>query len=192
MALSPGLAVETLAPVRTDDALADEESLVALVKARDADAWASLYDRYYPPLFRYAYARIGSREEAEDVAGQVFLDALKNIDRYEYRGKPVLAWLYRIARNLVIDRLRRLRRATESDSLTADSRNENFEASTVQSLALNEAVNRLTRDQREVVILRFFLDLPTRQIAAVLRKKEAAVYSLQVRAMSALRLDLNR
>ncbi len=192
MALSPGLAVETLAPVRTDDALADEESLVALVKARDADAWASLYDRYYPPLFRYAYARIGSREEAEDVAGQVFLDALKNIDRYEYRGKPVLAWLYRIARNLVIDRLRRLRRATESDSLTADSRNENFEASTVQSLALNEAVNRLTRDQREVVILRFFLDLPTRQIAAVLGKKEAAVYSLQVRAMSALRLDLNR
>ncbi len=122
----------------------------------------------------------------------MFLDALKNIDRYEYRGKPVLAWLYRIARNLVIDRLRRLRRATESDSLTADSRNENFEASIVQSLALNEAVNRLTRDQREVVILRFFLDLPTRQIAAVLGKKEAAVYSLQVRAMSALRLDLNR
>ena len=71
-----------------------EEDLIKRVKERDEDAWARLYDLHYLSLYRYAFARLRSREEAEDIAAQVFLEALRGIDRYTYRGKPMLAWLY--------------------------------------------------------------------------------------------------
>src|SRR5688572_10328707 len=87
-----------------------EEELVASAKAKDGAAWTELYNRHFEQLYRYAYAKLGSREQAEDIAAQVFLNALKSIDQFDYRGKPLLAWLYRIASNLVLQEVRSRRR----------------------------------------------------------------------------------
>jgi RNA polymerase sigma factor (sigma-70 family) len=82
------------------EAFAEDEQLVRLARAHDHATWATLFDRYYPVLCRYAYARLGSNTEAEDVASQTFLKAYEAIGRYEYRERPMLAWLYTICRNL--------------------------------------------------------------------------------------------
>lgn len=69
----------------------EESDSVSRAKSRDSSVWAAWYDRYYGNLYRYAYAKLGRREDAEDLASQVFVEALKNIDRFTYRGRPVLA-----------------------------------------------------------------------------------------------------
>jgi len=165
-----------------------EEDLVRRVKSRDEAAWSELYDLHYPSLYRYAFARLRSREEAEDVAAQVFLEALRGIDRYAYRGRPLLAWLYRIARNLVADQQRLQMRRERASRLAAGA--DTYAPAADESLdtmELLEAISRLTIDQQEVLILRFFMALPARVTAQMLGKNETAVFALQVRAIAALR-----
>jgi RNA polymerase sigma-70 factor (ECF subfamily) len=87
-----------------------ERARVERAKAKDPQVWQAWFDAYYPSLFKYAYLRVRSRAEAEDIVSQVFLEAVEGIRRYEYQGRPIVAWLYRIAHNLIADRLKRERR----------------------------------------------------------------------------------
>ena len=168
-----------------------EAEEVRRAKGRDSAIWSAWYDRYHPSLYRYAYARLGIQAEAEDIAAQVFVEALKGIDSFSYRGRPVLAWLYRIARNLVVDQIRRNTRHQDAwDRLVLPSEPGPSADQAVEALALREAMNRLTGEQREVIILRYFLSLSTREVAALLGKNEVAVFSLQARALAALRRHL--
>ena len=80
---------------------ADEEELARLLRARSVSAWETLFERHFDRIYRYALARLRSRETAEDVAAATFDRALATIDSYAYRGRPALAWLYGIARNVV-------------------------------------------------------------------------------------------
>ena len=86
-------------PARIDHA--DEEELARLLRARSIPAWETLFERHFDRIYRYALARLRSREAAEDVAAATFDRALATIDSYAYRGRPALAWLYGIARNVV-------------------------------------------------------------------------------------------
>lgn len=166
------------------DAEADE---VERAKLREPAVWSAWYDRYFPALYRYALARTNRREDAEDIAAQAFLRALESIDRYDYRGRPVLAWLYRITRNLVADRLRREARrpAVSLDSETAAE--PSGEDLNVRNIELQDALRRLKREHREVLVLRYLVALSNREVAALLGKTETAVYSLQARAAENLR-----
>jgi RNA polymerase sigma-70 factor (ECF subfamily) len=172
---------------------AEEEHEVRLARARDPAVWALWFDRHYDTVYRYAVVRLGSREEAEDVAAQVFLRAFQGIGGYHYRGRPVLAWLYTIARNQVADRLRSYQRRPEVRAIrglqaaTVDGVEERIEL-----IELRRALERLKVEQREVVILRFLVGLPTHDVARLLRKSDSAVHSLQVRAMQTLRRLLSR
>lgn len=172
----------------------DEEELIARAKAGDALAWTAFYDRHYFQLYRYVYSRLRSREEAEDVASQVFVEAIRGIDKFSYRGKPLLAWLYRIASNLVgqsVKQYRRQKAYLERFRLTDDSASTAGCESRLETYDLLDAVSRLTKEQREVIILRFFVSLPMKEVAHVLDKKEAAVFSLQVRGVKSLRRMLS-
>jgi RNA polymerase sigma-70 factor (ECF subfamily) len=165
-----------------------EEDLVRRAKDRDDTAWSELYDLYYPCLYRYAFARLRRREEAEDIAAQAFLEALRGIDGYSYRGKPLLAWLYRIARNLIADQMRH--QVREDRASQRISEREDYAPAADESLEtmeLLEAISKLTIDQQEVLILRFFMSLPAKATAQLLGKNETAVFALQVRAIGALR-----
>jgi RNA polymerase sigma-70 factor, ECF subfamily len=173
-----------------DQLKAREAEEVRLAKAGDAVVWSAWYDRYYPILYRYAYARLGQRQEAEDVAAQTFLRAIEAIGRFRYKGKPVLAWLYRIAGNLVTDRHRRAAKV-EGSSVHHPPVAEDSVDSLLDSIDVRRALERLTDEQRDVLILRFAVGLTSREAAALLGKSEAAIYSLQVRATAALRRFLS-
>jgi len=168
--------------------LEDGEALISALKAGDSQAWGRLFDAYYALLCRYAFARLRSREDAEDVSSQVFVNALEAIQRYQYRNRPLLAWLYTIARNLVSERLRR-RTPQTADAWNAPVATE---IDLAARLDLLNALKALREEQRETVILRFSLGLSIRETAQVMGKSEAAVHSLQVRALQNLRLRVNR
>ena len=147
-----------------------------------------LYDLHYASLYRYAFARLRSREEAEDIASQVFLEALRGIDSFQYRGRPLLAWLYRIARNLIADDIRRKVRRTHAATLSqGDSSYAPAADESLETMELLAAISQLTPDQQEVLIQRFFMALSAKETAQLLGKNETAVFSLQVRAISSLR-----
>ena len=172
---------------RFDVSTRSEAEDVRLAKAGNASVWASWHDEYYPILYRYAYARLGSVHDAEDIASQVFLEAWRGIKGYQERGRPVLAWLFGIARHLISRRRRQDRNGT---AVSLDERAELEAGEGVDlddRLALYEALRALKVEYREVLILRFLLDLPLKEVSDLIGKTEAATYSLQTRALTALR-----
>lgn len=188
---------------------ADEAELVAAAKEKSPQAWAIIFDLYYRRILAYAEARVGDRSVAEDLAATVFLQAVKSIKRYVYRGKPLLAWLYGIATNVVNSHRRTVARRAQGPNRTLRVRlrgvlglgDEDPAAGlpepirpdpglSAELLDLRDAVEKLTPGQREVVVLHYFVGLKIPEVAAVLRKRERAVYSLQARALAALRKTL--
>ena len=167
-----------------------QRELVALAKQRDSAAWSSIYSENYDAVYRYIYGRLGRREEAEDLASQVFLEALQSIDSFRDMGRPLVAWLFGIARNLANSTARRSKRARRTDSPV-----EEIESGVTvlpdglssYSLDLIAGLDGLTKDQRETLVLRFYAGLSAKEVARVLGKSEQAVYALQVRAIASLR-----
>jgi RNA polymerase sigma-70 factor, ECF subfamily len=182
-AAGPGL-------VPAAEVFSDDERLARLVRGRDHATWARLFDHYYPVLYRYAYARLGNNAEAEDVASQAFLKAYEAAHRYEYRKRPLLAWLYTICRNVANKRRghswARTVALTQAEDAPAQVADPDFES----RLVLIEAVLKLNDAQRDVVILRFSLGMSLRETAAILNATEMAVHSLQTRALANLRRHL--
>ena len=167
------------------------ERLVEEAQAFSQAAWAHLFDRYYPKMYDYCYLRTGDRAAAEDLASEVFLEALRGIRRYRYRGVPFSAWLYRIARNLTADFLRR-RASRPTVPLAEDGANPGLVSpdgadAAARSYDVQAAIRQLTDDQQQVIMLRFFHDLSHEETAAVLGRRPGAVRVLQSRALSALR-----
>ncbi|MBI2912993.1 MAG: sigma-70 family RNA polymerase sigma factor [Chloroflexi bacterium] len=172
-----------------------EAELIRLAKARSREAWTAIYEENYRRLFRYVYGRVGHRQTAEDLTAAVFVEALKSIDGYASRGRPLLAWLYTIARNVVNYHYRSTFRRGAKQTLGESGESKALSgaadpASLAEGWDLRAAVDRLSADQREVVLLRYFVGLTTPQVARVLGKQERAVYSLQARAVKALRRHL--
>lgn len=155
------------------------------------DRLASLYDEYFDKIAHYIYVRVGDRNEAEDLAGKVFLKALESLKSYKERGTPMQAWLFRIAHNVSVDHLRRKGRATTVpiDGVTVAG-GEDPVAMTEKSIEMekvNKAIQKLTPEQREVVRLRFFGDLSSKEVGAILRKSDGAVREMQRAAVEKLR-----
>lgn len=184
---------EMVPPLRRE--LDYEAELIRQAKARSREAWTEIYERTHPKIFRYVLARVGDRATAEDLTATVFLEALKGVRSYTSRGRPLLAWLYAIARNVVNYHHRTLFRRRQEHpqgaALPVDEGGEPGDpASIVEGWDLRQAITRLSDDQREVIILRYFVGLTTPEVARVVGKRERAVYSLQTRAIKALRRHL--
>jgi RNA polymerase sigma-70 factor (ECF subfamily) len=170
---------------------ADEATQVRLAKEGNSAVWDAWFQKHYASLFRYAYIRLRRRAEAEEIASQVFVEAYRGIERYTYTGKPLLAWLYRIAHNLVYDRLKieERRQALEADGPSRTDTIDSPEA-LIANIDLLNALETLTDEQRDVVILRFFLGMSAQEVSGIVGKTPAAVFSLQARALIALRARL--
>lgn len=152
----------------------------------------ALFDRCYPRLARYAYARLGNQSEAEDIASEVFVRAFESLDSYRDTGAPMEAWLFRIARNLVIDRYRRsgrLERVVDDEEHELQGADDPAGKAEQRILMrdVNAALQRLTLDQREVVSLRFFGGLSSKEVAGVMKKRDGAVREMQRAALEKLR-----
>ena len=177
--------MESVVPLPNTVASSDAEA-VRLAKAGDQAVWACWHDTCFPILYRYAYARLANATDAEDVAAQTVLEALEGIRSYQYRGQPILAWFYGIARNLVSGRYRQRSRIATLDRDLDDGDNP-FETKAEDRLAIYAALDKLKPEHSEILILRFLLDLTTPEICALIGKSELAMYSLQQRAVLAMR-----
>jgi len=172
----------------------DEETVARHLKDRDPEAWAKVYEECFPRIYRYVAARVRDRAEAEDLAERVFLRALEASPSFKWKGAPISSWLFRIARNQIID-YRRTDKSGRSLPLdeTMASDAVGPEASAERNWEIRraiQAVGQLTPAQRDVIELRFAGELSTAEVAVILGKTQGAVKVLQHSALAALRKKL--
>jgi RNA polymerase sigma-70 factor, ECF subfamily len=185
-------AVEKVERARGEDA-----DLAARAVAGDAEAFGILYDRYVDSVYRYAFYRVRNEADAEDVTSEVFFKALRAMPRYQPR-QPFLAWLYRIARNSIIDRLRRQRPQVGFEDALAHAGTDTIMDLDLRlerlsdSQALREAIGRLTPLQQDVIILRYLEGLDTKAIARIIGRRDGTVRGIEFRALGTLRQMLPR
>jgi RNA polymerase sigma-70 factor (ECF subfamily) len=181
--------------LQTPSVLDQEADLVRGLRSRDAEAWAELYDTNYERLRKYAIARTGSREEAEDLASQVYLRALHSIDSYKSTGRPIVFWLYGIMRNLLRELSRSVHwRVKQSSRLAPEEEpadDSQLAADVSQLMDLQAALSSLTERQRDVVTLLHFAGFNVREVAAMFGICERSVYYLEARALLRLRDELS-
>ena len=172
----------------------DEQSLVRRAQQHDQMALTQLYEENFDKIYRYIVLKIGERTEAEDMTQQVFINALKSISSFKWKGAPFSAWLYRIAHNQVVDYLRKKsKRATVPLNESLRDKDPNPATMMENKLDIEQlamAAKRLTKAQQEVISLRFTSDLPIAQVARIMGRSEGAVKALQHSAVSALRREL--
>ena len=172
----------------------NDSELVVRAKAGDHAAFTQIYERYAPAIYRYIYFRIGEAELAEDLQAEVFLRMLEGIHRYEDRGWPISAWLYRIARDRTIDTMRR-RRSRQQVPLEAWGGScdgpEHSVGTQMEYEELSRTLEDLTNDQRQVIQLRFLAEMSIQEGAQKLGRTEGSVKALQHRGLQSLarRLD---
>jgi len=160
-------------------------------RKRKEKALAEVFETQYERIARYIALRIGRKDEAEDLASQVFLRAVEALDGYEERGTPMQAWLYRIAHNMSVDYLRRNahRQHVPIDELPVaapvDPEGEVSLRMDVEEVA--GAIRQLTPSQRDVLALRVLGGLTSEQAGRVLHKSGGAVRELQSSALKSLR-----
>lgn len=169
----------------------DEGALVLRARELDPETWTDIYQRYYQRIYSYLYYRLGRTEVAEDLTSTVFIEALERIGSFEYRGLPLISWLYRIAHNLAVSYLRR-QKASASEPLGEEvpwrgALPEEQAERAATAREVNQALQVLTEDQRQVVLLKFVSDMSNAEVAQIMRKPEGAVKSLQHRALDSLR-----
>lgn len=173
-----------------DPPLLDEARLVDQAKAGDPEAFAKLYDAYVERVSRYVYFRVTDGCDMEDLVSQVFLKAWENLDRYKRGSSPFIAWLYTIARNLVIDHYRTKKNILpleEAIALPSDLDLPDQEAQLHFDLeAMRDALQMLSKDQQQALILKYIAGLPNDSIAKVMNKQEGTVRGLQMRGLQTL------
>jgi RNA polymerase sigma-70 factor (ECF subfamily) len=170
------------------------DRLVAAAQQGDPEAFGSLFDHYHGPVHRYVAARVGRPSDAEDLAQLVFVKALEALPRYEARGIPFGGWLFRLARNVVIDHIRTRREHVTLEVIAerADHGDGPDELALLRQELDNVAgaLRRLTPEQREAIELRFFAGLSAKEAAEAMGRQEGTVRGLQFRAIAALRREL--
>ena len=174
-----------------ESSASDEEALVLRAKRLEEEAWSEIFQRHFSSIYAYIRRRVESVSVAEDLAAQVFLEGLERIGGFTYRGVPLVAWLFRIAHNMVVSHYRRQAAdaGQQSREAQADIASPVEETVDLEFLReeLVEAMSTLTDDQRQVVMLRFLEGLSTREVAAVLDKPAGAVKALQHRALASMK-----
>ena len=167
---------------------ADERLLIEAAQ-HDPACFAELYEINFERVYAYVVKRVGNRTETEDLTSEVFHQALANLKRFEWRGIPFVAWLFRIAANLIADRWQRAGREVQDDSGKIESvQVRPAEIEEVERRAtLFRLVEKLPVEQRRVVVLRFVEQKSIKEVAREIRKTEGAVKQLQFRALSGLR-----
>jgi RNA polymerase sigma-70 factor (ECF subfamily) len=185
-AASPA-AGQTLSPHLTVDQLA------AVASAGDVQAIGRLYDAMVGPIYRYVAVRVHRREDAEDLTQLVFERIVGSLPRYHSRGRPFEAWAFRIARNAVIDHVRRARAhepLTDGHEAGHDETPDHLALRGEEISELRRAIATLTADQQEALALRFAAGLSAEEAAAVMGRRAGTVRGLTFRAIASLRRTL--
>ena len=171
--------------VNTDD----DRTLIEAAQA-DPARFVELYDRYVDRVYAFVSRRTRDRAAAEDITSEVFQQALAHLSRFEWRGVPFVAWLFRIASNALADRWRQ--DARDSRDPLADVPDSREIEELERRVIVFQLVDRLPDVQRQVIQMRFVEEKSIREIAAALGRSEGAVKQLQLRALENLRKGMGR
>jgi len=167
----------------------DRERLLIEAAQREPHRFAELYEENFERVYAYVERRVSNRSDAEDVTAEVFHHAFANLGRFEWRGAPFAAWLYRIASNAIMDRWKRA--ARERDTPAAghppDEREDANPEEIERRARLFRLVAELPSEQRAVIEMRFAEGKSIREIARQIRRSEGAVKQLQFRGVQTLR-----
>jgi len=169
------------------------ERLAIEAAQKDPARFAVLYEDNFERVYAYVARRVRDRAEAEDLTSEVFHQALASLSRFEWRGAPFAAWLFKIAANAIIDHAKRNAKEVElpeSVDLSSDSSFQEIEDEIEQRARLFKQVDLLPLDQRRVIELRFAEEKSIRDIASELGRSEGAIKQLQFRALEKLRAQL--
>ena len=164
----------------------DHERLLIEAAQKDPSRFAELYEENFARVWAFVIRRVRDRSAAQDITSEVFHQALANVKKFEWRGVPFAAWLYRIAANAVADHFARTAReqsSGERENPVAPREIEDIE----RRASLFRFADRLPIDQRRVLVMRFAEEQSIREIASALGRSEGAVKQLQWRGMQTLR-----
>ncbi|HEY8731529.1 MAG TPA: RNA polymerase sigma factor [Candidatus Limnocylindria bacterium] len=172
----------------------EDAALARRAGSGEAEAFGILYDRYVSAVYRYVFYRVRNEAEAEDVTSDVFMRALRAIPKYEPR-QAFLAWLYRIARNAVIDRSRRQaarQQVSFEDALAHPNADQivNPDAGLLDgsdASVVRQALQQLTPLQQEILVLRYVEGYDTKTISKLVGKRDGTIRGIEFRALSTLR-----
>lgn len=171
------------------------EDAVARARSGDGHAFDRIYRTLSGPVYSYLLTQTRRREDAEDLTGQVFLEAMRGIRRFSGDASAFKGWLFRIAHNRAVDLARRLARRPEgsleeAEALPEERGTEERALAGVTGDRLWKAIRTLPEQQRRVIALRLGAGLSSSEIARVLDKRIGTVKALQHRGLSALARSL--
>lgn len=175
-----------------DSTHAEAWELVTRAQHGDGEAFGQLFLRYKETVYRYIYYRVGDQATAEDFTSETFLRALRRIGAITYQGRDIGAWFVTIARNIVLDHAKSARHRLEvavPETIEHTDTGPGPEDSVLSSLTaerLMRALNRLSADQRECVMLRFIQGMSVSETAEIMGRNSGAVKALQHRAIRKL------
>ncbi len=166
--------------------------LIACAQQGDSDATGELYEAHRQSVFRYLYYRTGDTQVADDLTSEVFLRMIRALNGYKVQEVAFQAWLFQIAHNLLNDHYRKMtvrNHVTLEENLMDDPINPRTRPveRRLNSVSLRKALDLLSIEQRDVIVLRFITGMPISEVAQTLNKSEDAVKGLQRRALANLR-----
>lgn len=175
-----------------------DRELIRQAQHGDQHAFGDLYETHAPAIFSYLFAHLNNSLDAEDLTGEVFLKAWQSLPKYIERGVPFQAFLFRIARNAIVDHYRQNNRlehntVDDMDGLKAEGLTETVDmvSSQMEHQHILHVLSKLRPDYQSVLTLRFISELSPQETAQVMKKSVGAIRVLQHRALAALREEIN-
>jgi RNA polymerase sigma-70 factor (ECF subfamily) len=178
---------------RTSNGMDNEENLIKQCQSGETDKFGLLYDDYVQKIYRYVFYRTHHKETAEDITGTVFVKALENINSFDASRASFSAWIYRIARNTVIDHFRTTKINVNIEDVLEMGINDNTQDDIdirQKIKRVQEYMKQLDPDQREILILRVWEGLSYSEIAHIVGKKEINLRVIFSRTLKKIKKDI--
>ena len=180
--------------ITQEDTNLETENLVTQAISGDVEAFGELYTNHVTKIYRYVYYNVHSRERAEDITQEVFLKAWKAIGSCKGKETTFSSWLYRIAHNLIIDKLRKSQKQSSHEAELPEDVRDTSDAMEIslEQKDLLKVIEILPPNQRQVILMKFIEDMDNREIAETMGKSTGAIRILQMRALETLRNTISR
>src|SRR4030042_109254 len=179
--------------------LDEDHELIKKAQRGDPQAFGDLYESHAPAIFRYLFAHLDSRMDAEDLTGEVFLKAWQSLPKYVEHGVPFLAFLFRIAHNALVDHYRQNKRIEHKSPDEMEGFKEEGIPEPVEMVSIRmehqqilRVLSKLRADYQSVLTLRFISEISPEETSQVMERSVGAIRVLQHRALAALREELDK
>ena len=173
----------------------DKNELQAIKKCQsgNTESFGILYDKYIKKIYDFVYYKTMHKETAEDLVSDIFIKALDKINSFDAQKGSFNSWIYRIARNTVIDHYRTQKKDKNIDDVWDLSSNEDIAVDVdvrAQMEKVQEHLSKLKAEQRDIVVMRLWQGMSHKEIADVLEKNESAVKVAYSRLISQMRKEV--